>query len=172
MNEKSLHAHCEEILGLLRLPHRFTQDQLIKAAGDFVGLPIICGPADLRDQAPNGIRKRYPDREVIEYEQNTSPLHQLQIVAHEIAHIVFGHKGLEDLADVQSDEELADQMDWSIIGVSHRTSYDDEEEREAEMLATLIRHRVYRNGEIPSLRPTAADERWEAAFTRPIKERS
>ncbi|MEY9956789.1 ImmA/IrrE family metallo-endopeptidase [Streptacidiphilus sp. MAP5-52] len=171
MDEKSLRAYCEERLGLLHLPHRFTHDQLISAAEDFIGLPIVRTPKDMRGQGVYGKRTRHPDREEIEYEENTSPLHQLQIIAHEIAHIILGHKGLEELAAVQSDEELAAQMDWSVIGISHRTSYDTDEEQEAEMMGTVIRNRVYRNRELPPLQPSAADERWEAAFTRPIKER-
>jgi hypothetical protein len=171
VDERSLRAFCEAAIGLLDLPHRFTQAQLIAAAERFIGMPIVYEPVDMRRRKSCGMRKRYADREVIEYERYTSTLHQLVILAHEIAHVILKHQGLEDLAEVQSDEELAEEIDWSVLGLSRRTSYEDQEEREAEMLATMILHRVYRNRELPPLHPEEPEERWEAAFTRPIKER-
>ncbi|GAA2972192.1 hypothetical protein GCM10010519_04150 [Streptomyces lactacystinicus] len=164
MHASSLRDACEERLGRLSLPHRFGEAQLIDAVAAAVGRKIVCEAIDMRGTFACGLRKRHSDREVIYYEKNASPLHQRQIIAHELAHILCDHKGDVDLNDVMSDDELADLMDWSVLGVSARTSYETEEEIEAETTATLILQLMYRGAVLPASRPREADERWDALF--------
>ncbi|MEU4300336.1 ImmA/IrrE family metallo-endopeptidase [Kitasatospora aureofaciens] len=164
MHAGSLRTACEDRLGRLNLPHQFSENDLIGAVASLVGRTIACEPVDMRGAFSCGLRKRYADREVIYYEKNASALHQRQIIAHELSHILWEHKGEIDLADLMSDEELASRMDWSVLGVSARTSYETDAEVEAEMMATLILQRMYRGAVMPAARPSAADERWDAIF--------
>ncbi|MFD0404165.1 ImmA/IrrE family metallo-endopeptidase [Kitasatospora sp. NPDC127116] len=160
----SLRNACEDRLGRLDLPHRFSENDLIDAVASLAGRTIDCEPVDMRGAFSCGLRKRYANREVIYYEKNASALHRRQIIAHELSHILWEHKGEIDLADLMSDEELAGLMDWSVLGVSARTSYETDAEIEAEMMATLILQRMYRGTVMPAPRPSAADERWDAIF--------
>ncbi|MFJ7275465.1 ImmA/IrrE family metallo-endopeptidase [Kitasatospora sp. NPDC098663] len=164
MHAISLRDACEDRLGRLDLSHRFGAEELIAAVASLVGRTIACEAVDMRGAFSCGLRKRYADREVIYYEQSASPLHRRQIVAHELGHILWDHTGEIDLADLMSDEELAGLMDWSVLGVSARTSYETDAEVEAEMMATLILQRMYRGTVMPAARPSAADERWDAIF--------
>ncbi|MGW3183228.1 ImmA/IrrE family metallo-endopeptidase [Kitasatospora sp. NPDC001119] len=164
MHAGSLRDACEARLKHLSLPHRFGEAELIDAVSEAVGRKIVCEAIDMRGTFSCGLRKRYADREVIYYEKNASLLHQRQIIAHELAHIVCAHKGEIDLSDVMSDDELADLMDWSLLGVSARTAYETEEEIEAETTATLMLQLMYRGAVLPASRPSAADERWDALF--------
>ncbi|WP_404868450.1 ImmA/IrrE family metallo-endopeptidase [Kitasatospora griseola] len=162
-----MHAACEKRIGELLplLPHRFTEGELVQAVSTLIGRAIVVEPRDMKGNFACGLRERYSDHEVISFERNTSPLHRIQIIAHELGHILWGHKGSISLSDIPSDEELADMIDWSVLGISARTSYDSQEEQEAELMATLIIQRMYRATVMPAQRPTAADERWNAMFT-------
>ncbi|MFB7474299.1 regulator component [Kitasatospora sp. NPDC056184] len=165
--EGIVYAACEDRLNdlLPLLPHRFTEYELVEAVSTLIGRPIIVEPRDMKGNFACGLRERYSDREVISYEITASPLHRIQIIAHELGHILCRHPGSIRLADIPSDEELADSTDWSILGISARTSYETEDEQEAELMASLIIQRMYRATVMPAQRPTAADERWGAMFT-------
>ncbi|MEV0530818.1 regulator component [Kitasatospora sp. NPDC050463] len=162
-----MHAACEDRLsGLLPLlPYRFSEEELVQAVSTLIGRPIYVEARDMKGNFACGLRERYSDREVISFEINTSPLHRSHIICHELAHILCGHKGSIRYADIPSDEELADMIDWSVLGISARTSYEEQDEQEAELMASLIVQRMYRATVMPAKRPTAANERWNAMFT-------
>ncbi|MGW2397135.1 hypothetical protein ACWCYY_11335 [Kitasatospora sp. NPDC001664] len=163
----TLRDSCEGRLAslLALLPHRFTVQELISAVSVLIGKPIHCEPRDMKGEFACGLRERYADREVISFDRKTSPLHRCQIIAHELSHILCGHAGSINLADIPSDEELLELMDWSVLGISARTSYETEEENEAELVASLILRRMYLASVMPAPRPTAAAERWNAMYT-------
>lgn len=88
------------------------------------------------------------DRDLIYHENQTSPLHQEQIILHELGHIVLGHRGMTlPLTVSLGDFTLAD------LRALHDASYTWEEEYAAETLATLIgrvaqRTRATRSGSV------------------------
>ncbi len=166
MHAESLRAACEDRLRQLDLPHRFTQAALIEAVSAHVGRRIVCEPRDMQDSEGCGLRQRYDDREVVFYEQSASPLLRLQIIAHELGHILFDHAGTVNRSDFRSDAQLASEIDWlGTLGISARTSYNTPEEQEAETLGSLLISRMVRESQNPSTRPTAASERWNAMYT-------
>ncbi|MFE2726307.1 ImmA/IrrE family metallo-endopeptidase [Kitasatospora sp. NPDC059327] len=160
-----VYAACQDRLGelLSLLPHRFGEEELIQAVSTLIGRPIHVEPRDMKGNFC-GLRERYSDREVISFERNASPLHRSQIIAHELGHILCGHEGSVRLADIPPDEELAEMIDWSVLGISARTSYETAEEEEAELTATLIIQRMYRGTVLPASSPSGANERWDALF--------
>ncbi|MGV9266710.1 ImmA/IrrE family metallo-endopeptidase [Kitasatospora sp. NPDC003701] len=166
MHAKSLRTACEDRLRKLELPHRFTETELIEAVSAHVGRRIECEPKAMQESDGCGLRQRYDDREVIFYEQNASLLLRLQIIAHELGHILCDHAGTVNRANFKTDEELAAEIDWTgSLGISARTSYDTPEEQEAEHLGSLLVSRMLRERRTPSPRPTAASERWAAMYT-------
>ncbi|WP_328301817.1 hypothetical protein OG389_31005 [Streptomyces sp. NBC_00435] len=78
------------------------------------------------------------------YEAQTTPLHREHIVLHEIGHILFGHNSLE-AADTGASGG-ADGTGAGIATVLGRTNYTTHQEREAEMLASMIRIRTGSRG--------------------------
>jgi hypothetical protein len=56
-----------------------------------------------------------------------------------------------------------------VMRMSGHTSYSTADEREAEMMATVIRQRMYRERESPSRRPEKGSDSWDALFAQPMK---
>ncbi|MFD5673035.1 regulator component [Streptomyces sp. NPDC127040] len=164
MDKSQLRATCEERLRRLDLPHRFGTHQLREAVAAMRGKPIILralNPTDAAD-TPCGIRVETPTADILFVEQGTSAAHQMHILAHEISHILCDHPGSLSLGDGTTS---AIGLNPTLIQrMSGRTAYTTADEREAELLATLIRQRVYRERLLPARRPTVADERWDAIF--------
>ncbi|OEV03790.1 hypothetical protein AN219_37920 [Streptomyces nanshensis] len=107
--------------------------------------------------------------EVLLFEKSTAALHQMHILAHEISHVVFDHPGTLALDDHAA---VAAGLNSTLIRrMSARAGYTSKDEREAEMMATLIRQRVYRGRELPPSEPHTGSERWEALFAVPRQKR-
>lgn len=90
----------------------------------------------------------------IVYEAETSRPHQDHIIAHELAHMVCGHRGgagthVDDDTARLLFPDLAPELLQKILG---RGNYSSVEEREAEVTASLILERINR----PVLEPVSA----------------
>ncbi|WP_103355656.1 hypothetical protein [Amycolatopsis sp. CA-128772] len=96
------------------------------------GLTGVCGLWIATDAA-----------DIIFHEQGTPPAHQEHILLHELSHLLCDHYPVSmDLA--AQAQELLPSLDPALVRrVLGRTGYSTDEEREAEMLATLIRQRVH-----------------------------
>jgi hypothetical protein len=76
------------------------------------------------------------------YAANTTPLHQLHIQCHEVAHLLRGHTGGTAL-DPELAGLLMPSLPASVIErVLGRTVYTAAEEQDAELLASLIMRRI------------------------------
>jgi hypothetical protein len=136
--DKELRRVCEERLLCLGLPKPLTMVDLCERVAKRRGIPIRLVPVAARLRGPCGLWVATPDEDLIFFEESTSRFHQDHIVAHEIGHIVSDHVGVA----LQEDEVanlLVPNLSGSLIGrVLGRVSYSTQEEREAEMLASLI----------------------------------
>jgi hypothetical protein len=162
-----LRAACERRVEALKLPHRFTTRDLCGAVARMRGRPVILRPLSTLGSldAPCGIRLETADADVLLYEEATSRLHQHHILAHEVSHILCDHPGHLSLSD---DEFTAIGFHPTLVRrMSGRTGYSTEAEREAEMMATVIRRRAYRERELPPEAPRSDADRWEALFAEP-----
>ncbi|MFF3556224.1 regulator component [Streptomyces tsukubensis] len=169
MELERLRVQCEERLAALRLPHRCTTRDLRDAVAALRGKPIILKPLKTLGllDAPCGIRLETEEADLLFYEAGTSPLHQNHILAHEISHIICDHPGTLEL-----DEDAVRAIGFNptmVQRMSGRTSYATEDEREAEVMATVIRQHIYRGRELPPSDPSRGAERWEALFAEPPK---
>jgi hypothetical protein len=76
------------------------------------------------------------------YQRETSPLHQLHIILHELSHIVCDHRPIS-LGDACIGATLFPDLRPELIRrFLARTAYSTDEEREAEVLATLLLTRM------------------------------
>ncbi|WP_079123754.1 regulator component [Streptomyces sp. NBRC 110611] len=169
MDPEQLRAVCEQRVRALRLPHRFTTRDLCDAVADLRGRPIVLKPLSTLGliDAPCGIRLETPDADLLFYEEGTSSLHQNHILAHEVSHIICDHPGSLEL-----DQDAVRAIGFNptlVQRMSGRTSYTSQDEREAEMMATVIRQRIYHGRELPPSQPARGTERWEALFAPPRK---
>ncbi|MGK5627227.1 ImmA/IrrE family metallo-endopeptidase [Streptomyces sp. URMC 123] len=106
--------------------------------------PIVLVPMPVRHASPCGLWVACETADIILYEPDTSPSHQEHIIAHELAHILCGHHGegrMDDAGTRALFPDLDPQLVRDMLG---RTAYTDPQEREAEMIASLILKRARR----------------------------
>lgn len=144
MNLRALRRRCEERLREIELPvpfdaHAFCEALAIRRGRPIHLLPI---PSDGEPGGLTGACLTIAEKDFIFYESRTSEWHQDHIILHEVAHLLLGHN-----SDIGSDEESLRQLfpDFRpevVRQILQRQSYTREDEREAELLATLILDRV------------------------------
>lgn len=164
-----LRKSCEVLVDSLRLPYRFTTRELRDAITALRGKPIVLRPLNTLGaiDAPCGIRLETPDADFLFYEEGASIHHQRHILTHELMHVFRNHPG-----SLEVDSSTAYSLGVNptlVMRMSGRTSYSTVDEREAEMLATIVRQRMYRERESPSRQPEKGSDSWDALFAQPIK---
>ena len=134
-NFQQLHAACSAHLRRLPLPVPFDLDEFCLRISAERGRPLEVRP--WRTAMPAGTTGScmpYGDRDVIYHQPWATGLHRTQIVLHEIAHLVCAHVAHDKLS---SHFEMVQPGIHARMFARH-DNYDDEEEREAEMLASLM----------------------------------
>ncbi|MGO8685782.1 MAG: DUF6545 domain-containing protein [Candidatus Dormibacteria bacterium] len=130
-----LRRHCERVLDALALPERCGLDEIRARLPALTGRPLRVVLAVQTFPAPSGAWLRTAGGDVILIDREASPLHRDHILAHELAHILLGH----DQPDGGSTSMILPDLDPAVVrGVLARHHYRDAEEREAELLASLI----------------------------------
>ncbi|WP_308129697.1 hypothetical protein [Kitasatospora aureofaciens] len=111
-------------------------EALCEQLGDQRGRPIRLVPYPLPTPGPFGVWIATESADYILYQQETSKAHQNHIILHEVGHIMADHQG------VDVDDSFLQAMTGNCPGVVtralRRTSYDEEHERQAELVATII----------------------------------
>ncbi|MFA7765874.1 hypothetical protein ACGFNX_23825 [Streptomyces sp. NPDC048723] len=94
-------------------------------------------PYSLPVPGPFGVWIATGTSDYIVYQRETTKPHQDHIILHEVGHIMAGHEsdeGDEDLLGLM----MPDIAPQAIRRALRRTSYDQDHEREAELVATII----------------------------------
>jgi hypothetical protein len=107
------------------------------------GRRIELVPIHARSATPCGILLSTDQADYLCYAVNTSPLHREHILLHEAGHLVCGHTGPSTM-DVVPTALLPHLSDELVRRVLCRSSFDDAQERQAELFASLILHRAAR----------------------------
>ncbi|MBK0373358.1 toxin [Streptomyces californicus] len=141
-----------------------------------LGLPAGAGVSELcrhlgeiRNRPIKLIRMRMPachpcgmwvaacDEDLIFYDANTNSAHQDHIILHELGHIICCHRGAGWL-DEASARSLFPNIDPDLVrDMLQRTTYDDVQEQEAELIAYLLARPSAGAGEPPGGGPAPAD---------------
>jgi hypothetical protein len=138
---EGLRRRCERRLRGIRIPSPFDLDAFCAEVSARRGRPLIRRPvAGLSADAPCGLWIGTGTADHVFYDPGTSPLHAEHIVLHEVAHILSGHSG----ADGALSRLFPDLDPATVSRVLGRVSYTSAQEREAEMMASLIRGRSAR----------------------------
>jgi hypothetical protein len=134
---EALLRSCECALHDLPIPTPFDIEELARAIGTRRGRPILLRPMR---HVPRLAGLCFPSgqRDVIVYTSGTTPLHQEHIILHELCHLWFGHEPVAVLEDEIVDLLGPDLHEASVHLVFRRANYTTYEEREVEVLASLI----------------------------------
>ncbi len=144
-----LRRRIRTLLGEVGVSQPWSINAFCKDVARYRGRALELVPYSMPGGGPVGIWIALRSVDVIIYDQNTTELHQEQIIAHELGHMLMGHHGT-DLAAVKDrplDPRLARALGLSPTsdadeGASpvklHRESYTDRQELEAELVASLI----------------------------------
>ncbi|MBG0567551.1 hypothetical protein [Actinoplanes aureus] len=122
----------------LHIPQPLDMEALCHAIGVRTGRSIRLYPMAMPDGGPNGVWMATEHGDIIFYESGTSRVHQMQIILHELGHLLCSHDavpGLEGAATAILAPDLDPGLVQRMLG---RTHYSVQEEREAEMIASLI----------------------------------
>jgi hypothetical protein len=138
---EGLRRRCEERLRGIRIPSPFNLDAFCTEVESRRGRPLIRRPVPgLNAAAPCGLWIGTAEADHVFYDPGTSPLHAEHIVLHELSHILCGHSG----ADAAIERLFPDLEPGAVRRMLGRVGYSDGQEREAEMMASLIRGRSSR----------------------------
>ncbi|GAB3435088.1 hypothetical protein [Actinophytocola sediminis] len=140
MRERELRRRCRKLLNELDIRPPLDVHELCRRVGAQRGKPIRPVAHPMPVPGPFGAWITTDTADYVFYQQATSRAHQAHIVLHELGHILAGHRGAEDdalLGDSVTGQfpDLAPEAVRRALG---RTSYDSEQEREAETVATII----------------------------------
>ncbi|OZM73071.1 hypothetical protein CFN78_12705 [Amycolatopsis antarctica] len=135
--ERELRRRCRRELQALDIEPPLRVDVLCGRLGERRGRPIRLVPYPLPVPGPFGLWIATDTTDYVLYQQETSKTHQDHIILHEVGHILADHQS--DGADDDIAPLLTpDIMRNAVRRALRRTSYDDEREREAELVATII----------------------------------
>src|SRR5207248_11020513 len=99
-------------------------------------LPTV--PHYSQAEKPWGVWLAMDDEDHIFFEEQTSRLHQEHIILHEIGHMLGGHRVLEPKESLDARELSPDLQPKLVRSLLGRVRYDDRQDEEAAMLASLI----------------------------------
>lgn len=141
MGKSTLRRRCEQTLAGLDLPDPFDIDALCLRLGQQRGRPIYLVPVALPLGGACGMLASTEEFDAIFFQQNTNRLHQAQIKGHEIAHLICGHRAVS--VDGTGAALLLPDLDPALVRtMMNRSDYTVDEEREAEVLASLLLERT------------------------------
>ncbi|MEV6671988.1 toxin [Streptomyces sp. NPDC051162] len=141
---KRLRRASEAVLARLDLPDGCGIATLTERLSADRGHPIQLVELPMGAESPCGMWLATDEADFILVEANTSRLHRDHIIAHELAHMLCGHRdstGPDPTGFAHLLPNLDHQRVREILG---RTSYSSAEEQEAETVASLILERVTR----------------------------
>lgn len=129
-----------DFLAELNLPHvtciRDLQGEVSRRTGRTVVLepreqaPLVCGACAVTESAV-----------YVFYDPRTSRLHQDHIIAHEFSHLLLGHHESRPVSTLAP--SLISTLDPATVQMMlGRTKYEDVEERDSEVLASRLQHRI------------------------------
>lgn len=140
MDLKQLRRRCEARLRELDLPIPFDVRAFCDALARRRGRPILLRPVASGTDC-YGLWVATPAEDIVFYEQETSPLHRDHIILHELCHLLAGHRPAPASTAEIARLLLPDLRPELVHCLLQRSSYSSDDEREAELLASLILER-------------------------------
>jgi hypothetical protein len=144
MSDRAVRHRCRVLVASLDIPVPSDARRLAEHIAASRERPIDLLALAMPSDAPCGAWFAAPDRDIIVYEQNTSPLHQEHIQLHELCHILCSHDPIATTHS-QITQLLFPDLDPGVVHRSlHRSHYTLKQEQEVETLASMILARTRR----------------------------
>ncbi|MET9646238.1 ParH-like protein [Streptomyces syringium] len=145
----------------LELPEhdKVSVQALCARISQMTGRPIHLLPLGLPPGSPDGLWVSLDDADFIVYEQLLAPVHQHQVVLHEIGHLLCGHRSAPVMT-AEVSQLLLPSLDPDFIRrVLGREHSHSEAEIEAELVGSLIGRRIgaWNVEQIPMVPPEAQE---------------
>jgi hypothetical protein len=140
MDDRQLRRYCGEVVRRVDVPRPYSVnalcDRLEQSRGRAISLVPMALP--VRQGSPCGLWVATDDVDYLLFQKETSRAHREHIVSHEIGHLLLGH----DASPAHQDEVarlLMPTLDPALVrSVLGRTVYTSDEERAAELVASLL----------------------------------
>ena len=136
--------HLRRIVAEMGIPVPWNRDQLVAGVAARRGRPIHLVPVShsLVQGGHSGLWLARAEDDVILYAAGTSDVHATHIICHELAHMELGHDR-DTVGDTSVDSTVlsvtAPSVDSArVVKMLGRSNYSNDQEYEAELLATLI----------------------------------
>ena len=168
MKREQARRECEVLVADLDLPWPFELAELCARVGEQRGKPVVLMATAMSLGNLCGMWMGTAKADYVFYEQATTLLHQHHIVFHELGHILRRHPPKQILgADIA--RTLAPSLKAGDVGrVLGRDVYNDDDEYEAELIATLLLQRIGEPAECVSARSVHAADDAEARIERAL----
>jgi hypothetical protein len=134
---------CSRLVTDLHIDLPFDSATFVDRLSQRRGRRIELVPIHAQPATPCGILLSTDQADYLCYAVNTSPLHREHILLHEAGHLVCGHTG-PSTVDMLPAVLLPHLSTELVRRVLCRTSFDDVQERQAELFASLVLHRAAR----------------------------
>lgn len=144
MTRDQARRECEAVVAALEIPEPFDLESLCRRIGEQRERPILLLPTPMVFGNLCGLWLGTAKADYVFYEENTSRLHQKHIVCHEIGHLLRRHSASRTLGSDIARALTAAVEPGEVQRVLGRDTYNDDQEFEAELIATLILRRVSR----------------------------
>lgn len=138
IGDRELRRRCEVRLQRLAPDRPLQLDQFIAAVVAARPRPLSFMAVALQGQ-PYGLWLTDGKVECIWYERNTTPAHQRHIILHELCHLLCNHQPIDATT---IDVPLPHVDRERLQAIMLRSGYSAEQEREAELLASMIIERA------------------------------
>jgi hypothetical protein len=171
---RALWKRAREVADAVALPEPFEAETFVARLAAERGRPIELMSVTAPEGAPCGLLMSTERADYILCPTTTTALHRQHILLHEVGHLLCGHTGadgrvdgvaLDAAAGRQLMPSLSPELVRRVLG---RTTYTEVEEREAELVASLLAQRVVRPEEPREPAPGVPDgvRRFDSLFGR------
>lgn len=160
MNREHSRRQCEALVATLDVPASFDLSEFCTLLGRRIDRSIVLLSHSMVIGGLCGTWMRTAKADYVFYEEDTSLLHQQHIVFHEVGHILRRHVPGQELSNDLARTIASGVGAGDVFRVLGHDSYTDDDEFEAELIATLIQRRVGRQTILAAPRatdPTAGD---------------
>lgn len=137
MVPRTVRRHCENLVADLGVSAPLDMPALRSAVSRITGRPVAVRVMNMPPGGPYGFFATLNGRDLVFVTAGASADHRNHVELHELAHILLGHHGVE--MPTAGVTDLVPDLDPALVErLLTRDGYDDEAEREAELLATMI----------------------------------
>ncbi|MGX7828538.1 hypothetical protein ACTG9Q_25940 [Actinokineospora sp. 24-640] len=135
---RRVRRECAGMLAGLDLPARADLAGLCEHLSAARGRPLRLVPVAMTSAQPCGMWVATGDTDWVFYDAETTRAHQEHIILHEIGHMVCHHQGTDHFDEDTAAVFFPDLDPRLVRDMLARTTYSDEQERQAEVMAYLL----------------------------------